>query len=184
VYRRRAATLIEMVLVMTLLVVLGALAFPVVESLQANPRLNAAGDVIRSRLAQARSHAIEEGQSYRFAVKDQSGAFRIAPDTPEYWDDSTGSAVARVGQEEADWVVEEALPEKVSFQVKTDQGGSGDWRTVVTFLPDGRASDNAEICYQTHGAQPATLRLQAATGAVSSASLSEPSPSGPVLAAY
>src|SRR5207302_1691993 len=70
---RPAFTLLEVVLVLALIVVLAALAYPVFESLQAGPRLAAAADEIRGKLNECRTHAIEERRPYRFAFREGTG---------------------------------------------------------------------------------------------------------------
>jgi Tfp pilus assembly protein FimT len=158
----------EMVVVLAIIVVLAGLAFPFLDALQAGPRLSAATDQVRARLTDARAHAVEDHQSYRFAVKDGTGQFKIAPDTSDNWPDATGTPGGDRG-----WVFEGSLPEKVKFAA-SDGGAGSDWHTVATFQPDGTATDDVEFTFQTSGAAPRTLRLRASTGSVTTLALTVP----------
>jgi prepilin-type N-terminal cleavage/methylation domain-containing protein len=168
--QRPAYTLLEMVLVLALLVVLAAMAYPVIDSMQAGPRLTAATDLIRTKLNDCRTHAIEDRRPYRFAVRDGTGDFKIAPDTIDFWDDGLGGPSADL--DDSAWVIESSLPERVAFSVPNSSGS--DWRTLVTFLADGTAKDDVEVTLQTRGAPATTIRLRATTGSVTTASLPLP----------
>lgn len=73
--RRRAMTLIEIVLVLALLVLIGSMIVPVFTGSFANIRLRRAGDQLISSWSQARRQAIETGLVQQF---------RFTPDTGEY----------------------------------------------------------------------------------------------------
>jgi prepilin-type N-terminal cleavage/methylation domain-containing protein len=171
---RPAYTLLEMVLVLALIVVLAVMAYPVLESLQAGPRLAAASDLIKAKLNDCRTHAIEERRPYRFAVREGTGDFKIAPDTSEYWDDGLGSPSA--DPEDTSWVLEGSLPDKVTFALgdNASNNPSGDWQPLATFLADGTAKDDVEVTLRTRGAAPMKLRLRAVTGGITTASLAVP----------
>jgi prepilin-type N-terminal cleavage/methylation domain-containing protein len=169
---RRGYTLLELSLVVALLVILAALAYPVVDNMYASSRLNAASDTIRARWNDARSRAMEERRAYRFSIKDNTGCFRLAPDSAEFWDD--GEGLDEVDSDIPALVVEGSLPDRVYF-------GAGDgtaaldsasqWRTLVTFLADGTASDDVEVSFATQGARTVTLKLRASTGCAMTVSL-------------
>jgi Tfp pilus assembly protein FimT len=163
---RLAFTLMETVLVMAILLILAALAFPCIDSLQAGPRLSAATDLVRARLNETRTHAIQDRMPYRFAVKDGTGAFKIAPDTSDYWSD--GSTPAK---DDTAWVFEGSLPERVVFAPSEEGSTSGSWHTLVTFQADGTAADDVDMTFKTNGAPPTTLRLRGSTGSVTTVAL-------------
>jgi Tfp pilus assembly protein FimT len=164
---RLAFTLMETVLVMAILILIVALAFPAIDAIQAGPRLSAATDLVRARLNEARTHAIQDRMPYRFAVKDGTGLFKIAPDTSDYWSDGSSSA-----KDDTAWVFEGSLPERVVFKTADEGGSDSDsWHTLVTFQPDGTAADDVEMTFQTNGAPPTTLRLRGSTGSVTTAAL-------------
>ena len=85
--RRRGFTLLEVTLVLAVIVLLAAMAYPSIEAMYASVRLTAAADQVRAAWADARAKAIEDGQPYRFAVMPQGGRYRIAPDGGEFYDD-------------------------------------------------------------------------------------------------
>src|SRR5262252_3738325 len=82
---RRAFTLLEMILVLTIVVILLSLAYPSFTSMQRQYRLEGAADAAKAGMASARAQAIEEGRPYRFAIVPGKGNFRVAPDSPAYW---------------------------------------------------------------------------------------------------
>lgn len=169
---RKAFTLFEVILVMGLLVVTAALAIPVARSMYASARVTAAADTVRSHWSQARSRAIEERRAYRFSVKDGTGCFRVAPDSDEFWGDGQGE----MGGPGQPLVLEGTLPETITFcqadaNRVPDGGEGGSWRTVAVFQPDGTAREDVIIAFGTAGQTPTLLRLRAATGDITSASL-------------
>src|SRR5262249_12697428 len=89
--RRRAFTLFEVVLVLALMVILGALAYPNLDSLYSDFRWTQASDQVRACWAEARAHAMNEGRTYRFAVVNNSGNYRLAPDSSEFWASNSGA---------------------------------------------------------------------------------------------
>lgn len=167
---RPGYTLFELMLVLAVLVIMAALAFPTLESMSGPFRLDQASDMVRARWAQGRSRAINEGRAYRFGVLANQGNFRLAPDGPEFWPS---------GGKPGDGLVEEGtLPKGVRFNMaepsqsqagaapSTNGNNGGPWQTVATFLPDGSAQDDVEITFTTTGARPVALKLRALTGAV------------------
>ena len=94
---RRGFTLLEILLVLALLVVLGALAFPSVEAMYGGIRLRAGADALGAALTNARAHAMDEGRNYRVAVLVGQGNFRVAPEGGGYWGNGTPSRVIRAG---------------------------------------------------------------------------------------
>src|SRR5205823_247476 len=82
---RRAFSLFELLLVIALIVLLAAIAYPTLDGALATFRITEAADMVRACWADARAHAMNEGQAYRFAVLPGQGNFRVAPDSPDYW---------------------------------------------------------------------------------------------------
>lgn len=156
---RRGFTILEVVLVLAILLVMAALAYPSIEAMYGDLRLDAAADVVRARWADTRAAAIDQGRPYRFAVRPGTGAFRIAPDTTGYWADATDPDAEA---DELPIEQEDELPGGVTFE----GAGGGDWERVVTFRPDGTGSDDVEIVFAAAGQRPLRLRLRAMTGAV------------------
>lgn len=167
---RRAYTLMEIVLVIAILIVIAALSVPILTSMFDNSRIHAARDAVRTQLTKARNRAIEERQPYRFAVKLNTGAFRIAPDTAQYWGDSPDAPHEVDNAERPPLDFEGTLPDEVYFAAPDgSQSPSTTWHTVAVFLADGTAQQDVEIGLGMRGAPPVVVRLQASTGAITTA---------------
>src|SRR5688572_33363402 len=89
--RRPGLTLLEVRLVMAILLLLGAIAYPTLSAMYGDVRVKAAADEVRGAWTEARARAIEDGRAYRFAVEPGTGKFRVAPDQSEFWDRRGGS---------------------------------------------------------------------------------------------
>jgi type II secretory pathway pseudopilin PulG len=77
--QRRGITLVELLLVLTLLVIVGSLAAPAVTSSFASVRLRRAGDKIITCWANARARAIETGVPRQFRFMPDSGEACVEP---------------------------------------------------------------------------------------------------------
>jgi prepilin-type N-terminal cleavage/methylation domain-containing protein len=176
---RRGYTLLELVLVLAIIVVITGLSFPALEGMYGYYKATSAADSVRGAWTAARSAAIDEGRAYRFAVVLNKGNYRIAPDEPGFW--SGGPAFP---EGEAGTFIAGTLPAGVSFTHGTDyQEGSapadtlmdienvapGDYVAVVTFLPNGSASNDVQIVLQVNGARAIGVRLRALTGGITTA---------------
>jgi prepilin-type N-terminal cleavage/methylation domain-containing protein len=170
---RRGFTLFEVVLVLAILIVLGALVVPSVNGMAASYQVTAASDMIRGGWASARSRAMDEGRPYRFAVTWGKGDYRIAPDSPEYWAGGGGTTdpnSSADGTGEPALIVEDTLPKPVVFEnadASAPQGtDAGAWSTLAVFLPDGTARADAWVVLQAKGTRPLRLYLRGLTGTV------------------
>jgi prepilin-type N-terminal cleavage/methylation domain-containing protein len=82
-HSRRGYTLFEVVLVMAIMVIIAALASPLMfEGMYGSTKVAAAADMVRARWADCRHQAIEHGRPYRFAVIPNTGKFKIEPYDP------------------------------------------------------------------------------------------------------
>ena len=72
--RRPGFTLIEVLLVMAIILIMAAVAFPTLSAMWGDVRAKAAADQVRAAWTEARARAIEDNRAYRFAVE---------PGTPE-----------------------------------------------------------------------------------------------------
>jgi prepilin-type N-terminal cleavage/methylation domain-containing protein len=173
---RKGYTILEVMLVLAIIVLLATISFPSIVAMYGDVKLNAAADQIRGRWADARTQAIEEGRAYRFAVQSD-GRFRIAPDTSEFWGGAgTGDISLANDTETPPLDIEESLPKGVKFSDNGiansgDPSDSGGWITVVRFQPDGTASTDVEIVFESEGCRPLQLKLRGLTGAVTAATL-------------
>ncbi len=170
--RRSGSTLFEILLVMAILLVGGAICIPLIAPMMSSNDLQAARDLVRARLTEMRTRAVSEGRAYSFSLVENSGKFRIAPDA----DDSSGGNGQSAGSDQRPWIVEETLPGKVQFmKLQSDtvnstspgQGGKGNYTAVLTFLPDGTARENVEISFGQNGKPALLLKVRGHTGAIS-----------------
>ncbi len=178
---RRAYTLLELLLVLTILVILAAVAYPSVDGMFRHVRLRAAADGVRAALIQARAHAMEEATPYRFAVVPGRSNYRVAPDSADYW--SGGEAPPPADPNNPPLVLEDSLPRGIPFMLgdsgsaaatNSNAGSSGgndqpdpsSYVPVAVFLPDGSASEDKVISLQLNGGMTMTVRLRGLTGAV------------------
>jgi prepilin-type N-terminal cleavage/methylation domain-containing protein len=169
---RSGYTLIELMLVLALLVVVTSLAFPLIEPMLSENRVTAARDMVRARWAEMRGRAMAEGRAYRFAVTENTGHFRVAPDDEAYWSGKSDDQDV----DDKPLIVEGELPEGVLFtSSETAFAGTtsapapgADWDMVVAvYLSDGTARDDAQIYFGKAGQRVLGLRLRGLTGAVS-----------------
>jgi Tfp pilus assembly protein FimT len=162
---RRALTLVEVLLVVAVLIALAAVAYPTMSAMWGDVKVKAAADDVRAAWAEARSHAIEDGRPYRFAVQPGTGKFRVAPDADGFWDGSGGAAG---GDGDAPPFTQDGdLPNGIQFDVGTDLPESGGWATVVVFNPDGGTNADVEVTLkEDDDSAPIVVRVRAMTGAV------------------
>jgi len=173
---RRGYTLLELVLVLGVLGISAAIAVPSVRSMFGNSRQVAAADMIKARWADARSFAREQGKPYRFALVDGTGAFRVAPDSSEFWDGAPGATPEANTDGQQCSVIDGSLPREVKFssagndaqstQAAPQDGGA--WANAIVFLPDGTARQDATVAFvETGNTRPLYLKLHGNTGATS-----------------
>lgn len=178
---RTAYTLLELMLVLAILVIISAIAYPSAEAMFAHVRLSQGADAVRGAWAQARAHAIDEGRPYRFAIVPNQGNFRVAPDSPDFWG-SSGQGQASPGDPSTPpFNLSKALPKGLRFSAPdapAPAGVQGEsslpedsvspdmWSSRTVFLPDGTASQDVEIVFGAPGTMGLVMKLRALTGAV------------------
>lgn len=164
---RRGFTILEVMLVLAVIVMLSAMAYPSLESMYADIRVQAAADHLRGRFAQGRTRAIDDGRPYRFAVKPDTGEYKLAPDSPEFWGDGSDAGAANDETYPEPLVLEDTLPSEIVFQFSSFAGAeSGGWAQLVTFLPDGSCTADRTIRLEREGARPIELSIRQLTGGV------------------
>jgi len=165
---RRGYTLFELMLVLAIMLVVGALAVPLIfDSIHQETKVEASVDMVRARWADCRTQAIEESRAYCFAVVPNSGRFKIGPLDP-----FTGTVVDFESAEpNSGYFVDGKLPDGVRFGTKDtpadgggDESSSNEYVVIAVFLPDGTAQDDVEITFGALNSATASLRLRAMTG--------------------
>jgi prepilin-type N-terminal cleavage/methylation domain-containing protein len=163
--RRPGLTLIEVLLVMALLLILGAVAYPTLSAMYGDVRVKAAADEVRAAWTEARAQAIEDGRAYRFSVEPGTGKFRVAPDAGDFWDGSGGGPTDDSAPPAH--IQEGTLPNGIVFDVSADLPSDGSWTTVVLFNPDGTCPQDVEVTLkEDDDSTPVVVRVRAMTGAV------------------
>jgi len=161
--RRRAFTLLEVMLTMCLLVILAAMAWPALEKPFAGMRLRKAADQIRAEWTTARVEAMNSGQTYLFRYALNEDRFRVEGYSPEQAQgySAFGTTLGETGQGlrntgTAPGAREDILPEGVTFvagetavdtraaliAAEMEQSGTGEagWSDPILFYPDGTTS--------------------------------------------
>ena len=163
---RAGYTLMEVLVVLAILIILGALLAPTFNSFSRDTKVKAATDTIMARIADARASAIERGLPYRLALSEDGLHLRIAPDDQAYANHTVTS-----DEDDNPLVAEADFPKDVTVQhlmdeesqAVTDQAG---WVRVATFLPDGTCrEDLAVIQVREPGVYPILIRIRGLTGA-------------------
>ena len=159
--RRRAFTILEVLLVMAIIIIIMAVAYPSMEAWWGDSRVQAAADEVRGAWAEARARSIDAGIPYRFAVKPNQEQYRIAPDLAEHWE-----GIAESEQDSDDGkIMVGSLPRNIFFRLDSEaMETAGGWRTVATFLPDGTCKDDARIVLRADGCQPLVVSVRSLTG--------------------
>jgi len=140
---RAGYTLVEVLLVLTLLLVLGALAASRLEGLLERHQLREVAESVRQHLSQGRLRAAETGLIYQFTAENGNGNYRLSPL------ESSSGVAATVAQ------VARQLPRSLRFEQVEIPGlgaaGVSDadnvtgrtWCTPILFFPDGTSSGGA-----------------------------------------
>jgi prepilin-type N-terminal cleavage/methylation domain-containing protein len=164
---RRGYTLLELLLVVAILVVLTAVAWPALRSPWGRARIEEAGHAVRVALARVRVEAIESAMPYQFRFQPGTGTYEYGP-APALGGRNAETALAAFDPDAADsesadpedLAVEEDLPEGVRFvdpesaalrvagSVVLDApayaesaatSGAAEWSAPIVFYPNGRS---------------------------------------------
>ena len=153
---QRGLTLVEVILVLTLLVVIGAVSAPLLEGSFSRAELHGAGDLLRGAWAKARLAAMQTGQTCVFRFEPNGSRFQIValnqlglpeanelqPDDPNIEHKAVG--MLRLSRSRLpDGVVFAAGDVSTSSQLMATLPGAaeGPWSAPVLFHPDGTTSD-------------------------------------------
>lgn len=176
--RRTAYTLFELVVVVTLIVLMTSLAMPSMVGMFADARLDASSDMIRARMADARSMAMAQGRTFRFGFVPGTGKFQIAADDSPLWDTVQTSDPV----EDIDHVRGELLQDVIfgtdasSISESSTSNPNGAWQVGGVFLsdgtgrasvnPDGTTVDDVTFYFGKSGFSPMAVQFRGLTGAV------------------
>jgi len=185
--RRRLGgfTLLEVLLVLTLLIVLTAVSWPALDRLIARQGIERAVSDVQLLLTSARVRATDSGVTYQFRYEVGGRRYLLIPssaaelvaaaETPGA-DIMTVSAAAwkRTGQlpehvsfgiaGEQDVTDDPIAPELLSGLLNSDELSRASWGPAVLFHPDGTASDSTFII-SDDGDESITITVRGLTGA-------------------
>jgi prepilin-type N-terminal cleavage/methylation domain-containing protein len=174
---KRGLTLVEVCLVLALLVVIAAVATPLLEGSFARASLQGGSDLLRGAWARARLAAMESGLTYVFRFQPNGGRYQIVTlndlgmpgaETvvegvdPEYDVDD----MMRVPQPRLpEGVIFAAADISTSSQVLATLGTTegGVWSNPILFHPDGTTSD-ASVLLSNDSGQTVRVTLRGLTG--------------------
>jgi prepilin-type N-terminal cleavage/methylation domain-containing protein len=168
---RLGFTLFEITLVMAIILIVGALASPLIfQHMHSDAKVGAAADLMQARWNDCRTQAIEDGQPYVFSVIPNTGKFKIEPYAQANMGGSQPASGNASGPAKG-LVIEDQLPAGIRFGTKdspinpdSDEPIGGDYVPVAVFMPDGLAQDDVEITFGGKGATTITVRLNSQTG--------------------
>lgn len=175
---RPGLTLIEVLLVLTLLVVVGAIAVPILEGSFSRASLQNGGDLLRATWSRARLAAVETGEPCVFRCEPNGSRFQIirladlGTDEAEELEEEDTDAV----HDAADMLRlrEDRLPDGIIFaaaevatsnQIAATIGptAGGAWSDPILFHPDGTATD-ASLLLANDRLQTLRVTLRGLTG--------------------
>jgi len=157
-----------MLCVLAIIIIAASISIPMYQSMIADMHVSAAADMVRARLADARSNAMEQCCAWRFSVLPNTGVFQLAPDDGAAWTDVGSTPVDKDDQLRGDLPPDIIFGENASDVSNAKEGGApgSGWHTVCVFTPDGRAQDDATLYFGKTGTIPMRVRVRSVTGAV------------------
>jgi prepilin-type N-terminal cleavage/methylation domain-containing protein len=163
--RRPGYTLLELLCVVAVLAILGAVILPTLGGLFRDTRTQAAGDMVRGWASEARARAIEDGRSYQLLVSIDGRRLRVGPDELEQAEQpaETGAPLP-LSREDALPDTVTLMPMMIGESVAVAPAG---WVVVCTFKPDGTCREaSAQFQLQEPGVNPLTVSVRGLTGGV------------------
>jgi type II secretory pathway pseudopilin PulG len=161
---RRGYTLFEVMVILAVLIILGAVLSQTFDGMHSNTRQKAAADTIRARISDARAKAMEQGTWYRLAVHADGTRIRLAPDGPDFASltpDDPPAFDSRVTEDKLDPATAELQPDPDH----THEPDSGGWITIATVGPYGICKeDGATVVVKERDFQPLLIRVRGVTG--------------------
>jgi Tfp pilus assembly protein FimT len=175
---RRGLTLVEVCLVLALLVVIGAVAAPLMEGSFTRAGLQSAAELVRGAWARARLAAMDSGQTHVFRFEPRASRFQIimldqlgmpgsemiAPEDPTA--EHSSADMLRLAQNRLpDGVIFAAGDISDSSQVLATLGTATQsaWSAPILFHPDGTTTD-ASVVLSNESQQTVRVTLRGLTG--------------------
>ena len=165
--RRRGFTILEILVVMAIILLLGAILLPAVAGLWGDNRTKASANMLQARLADARSYAISQGRPYQVLASSDGKQVQVAPDPAE--------PPEQIGSETPppDYGATSTFPTPVTITPIYTGGDSAPsstmsgWTRLITFLPDGTCREDAmEVHLSEPDGTPLVVKVRGLTGDV------------------
>ncbi len=145
---RSGYTVLELMLVMALIVVLGAFAYPELQGPLARQRLKSAAETIRGAWNNARSDAMMTGEIHLFRYEPDTGNYQVQrwinADTSSSSGPSAGSTTASDEQlllpEDVTFVGGDQVDFRADYEAQAMSGADTGTAPSVMFYPDGSTS--------------------------------------------
>lgn len=163
--RRPGFTVLELMVVLAVVLILGAILVPALSGFWSNNRTKAGVDIVTARLADARGAAISQGRAYRVCVSPDGRRVRVCPDESESTEQlSTDPTAAAVWEENTLPATVTLTP--MSVGTSAPSAGTDGWVTLVVFSPDGTCPEDAAFRVSEEDASvvPMTIRVRGLTG--------------------
>lgn len=163
--RRRGYTILELLVVLAVLILLGAVILPSLTGFDGNTKQRAAADLVRQRLAEARAKAAERGVPFRLAVNTDMTRVRVAQDGDDF---AAHPASETPGFDSS--VTEDKLDEATA-EVQLEEGDErtpdeAGWITVATVRPDGSVKEarHTVVAIRQKNFPPILVQVRGLTG--------------------
>lgn len=178
VARHNGLTLVELILVLTLLVILGAVSVPLLGGSFSRAGLQSASDLLRGAWSRGRLAAMQTGQTYVFRFEPRGGRYQILAldqlGMPESEELPAENPDAEHSAEDILRLSLNRLPDGVIFargdvadsnDVTATMGSTsgGPWSAPVLFRPDGTTNDASVLLKNEHD-QTIRVTLRGMTG--------------------
>jgi Tfp pilus assembly protein FimT len=163
VVRRPALTLFEVLLVLALLVVIGAVATPLLSNSMARARLENSGELVRAAWARSRLAAMRAGEPYVFRYEPEGSRYQIVLLSALTAEDAEDvNALPAEDEEDAEYAEADMLrlslsrlPQAIVFAkgevaavpqlAGVAAATEGGWSQPIVFYADGTTSDAAVL---------------------------------------
>jgi len=153
-----------MVVVVAIIALIGAAVIPSLSGMRGNSRVKAAGDDATGLIALARSHALEEGRSYRLAVSEDGTKLRVTPDDPAALEQTEGDDAIRPFVQEIQLPLEVTVVQTVTGSEQATADAEG-WIRLATFQQDGTCrEDLVDFEIREPGVTPLVIQIRGLTG--------------------
>jgi len=161
---RRGYTLVELIVVIAVLVLLGAIVSSSLTGQDGNTKVKAAADDATGLIASARSHAIDEGRNYRLAVSQDGTKLRVTPDDPDALDQTEGEDVIKPFVQEFQLSPGVTVVPTITGSEMSTADSEG-WVRLATFQQDGTCrEDLVDFEIREEGVAPLVVQIRGLTG--------------------